>query len=282
MIPAPQKHSYALGPGVVAPAMHPEYGRAIQELNNVNYPKAGGQPFVVDAGHGVGGPHQHTQYPYVTGTSVLALKYKDGIMVACDTLGSYGSTKRYKSMERMKPVGKFTLIGASGEYSDFHYIMKLLDELTTDDYCHDDGQNLTPTEIYNYLTRVMYNRRNKFDPLWNSLVVGGFHNGESFLGTVGMVGTCYTDSHVATGFGAHLARPLFREKQYDDMSEDEARALLEDGLRVCYYRDKNSINKFQIAKVTAEGSTISEPYALITEWGYEAFVNPAAAAVGTW
>jgi hypothetical protein len=38
----------------------------------------------------------------VTGTSVLALKYKDGVLMACDTLGSYGSTKRYKSVERMK------------------------------------------------------------------------------------------------------------------------------------------------------------------------------------
>jgi hypothetical protein len=42
------------------------------------------------------------QYPYVTGTSVLALKYKDGVLMACDTLASYGSTKRYKSVERMK------------------------------------------------------------------------------------------------------------------------------------------------------------------------------------
>lgn len=35
-----------------------------------------------------------------------------------------------------------------------------------------------------------------------------------------------------SGFGAHLARPLFREKHRDDMSEAEARALLEEGLRV--------------------------------------------------
>ena len=28
-------------------------------------------------------------------------------------------------------------------------------------------------------------------------------------------------------------------------------------VQVCYYRDKNSINKFQMAKVSAEGVTIS-------------------------
>ena len=34
-----------------------------------------------------------SRYPYVTGTSVLAITYKDGVMLAADTLGSYGSTK---------------------------------------------------------------------------------------------------------------------------------------------------------------------------------------------
>lgn len=38
------------------------------------------------------------------------------------------------------------------------------------------------------------------------------------------------------------------------------------GLQVCYYRDKNSINKFQIAKVTSEGIDICEPFALETNW----------------
>lgn len=27
------------------------------------------------------------RYPYVTGTSVLGITYKDGILLACDTLG---------------------------------------------------------------------------------------------------------------------------------------------------------------------------------------------------
>lgn len=39
----------------------------------------------------------------------------------------------------------------------------------------------------------------RMDPLWNSLVVGGFYGGKPFLGTVGMIGTNYTDVHVATG-----------------------------------------------------------------------------------
>lgn len=36
------------------------------------------------------------------------------------------------------------------------------------------------------------------------------------------------------------------------MSEEAAVELMYDALRVCYYRDKQSINKFQLAKVGAD------------------------------
>ena len=34
------------------------------------------------------GPNQHTQSPIVTGTSVIALKFKDGVVIAADNLGT--------------------------------------------------------------------------------------------------------------------------------------------------------------------------------------------------
>lgn len=56
--------------------------------------------------------------------------------------------------------------------------------VSTNDFMWDDGNNLGPVEIHNYLNRVMYGRRNKFDPLWNSLVLGGVKNGQKYLGVV--------------------------------------------------------------------------------------------------
>ena len=45
--------------------------------------------------------------------------------------------------------------------SDFQYILNMLEELSTEDYCSDDGTQLTAKEIFTYLTEVLYNRRNK-------------------------------------------------------------------------------------------------------------------------
>ena len=75
--------------------------------------------------------------------------------------GAYGSTKRYKSFERLKKINSRTVIGAGGELSDFQYIMTLLEELTRQDFCLDDDIELSPREVFAYLNRVIYNRRTK-------------------------------------------------------------------------------------------------------------------------
>jgi 20S proteasome subunit beta 7 len=62
--------------------------------------------------------------------------------------------------------------------SDFQYIQRMLDELVIDEFAAHDGHSLGPREIHEYLSQVMYARRTKIDPLWNSLLVGGFKNGE--------------------------------------------------------------------------------------------------------
>lgn len=216
-------------------------------------------------------PISHTQQPIVTGASVLGIKYADGVMLAADTMASYGNLARYKDTRRLQRVGDNTLIGASGEISDFQSLMDMLENMHQGDLNQDDGYTKSPTEIYNYLRAVMYNRRNKGNPLWNQLLVAGFREGAPFLGYVDLIGTAYEENYIATGFGAYLAMPLIRERWHADMEEGEARALLEDCLRVMFYRDCKASNRIQIAKATADGTLVSEPFELPTDWDVGTF-----------
>uniref|UniRef100_A0A6S8AP70 Proteasome subunit beta n=1 Tax=Aureoumbra lagunensis TaxID=44058 RepID=A0A6S8AP70_9STRA len=221
-------------------------------------------------------PIHHTQRPIVTGTSVLGLKYKDGIMMAADTLASYGSLAMFKEVTRIAPAGTNTLVGGSGEMSDFHHILRLLEELGRENLNADDGFEHPPAEIYRYLRTVMYNRRSKLNPLWNQLVVGGHKDGESFLGVVDLRGTAYTDDVVATGYGAHLAMPVMRNKWRPGLEEGEARNLLEDCLRVLFYRDCRALDTIILSKATDQGTLVSPPYKLTTDWSSASFVVPKA------
>ena len=230
-------------------------------------------------------PTTHTQQPIVTGSSIIGIKYKDGVMLAADTLASYGTMARYKDIRRLTKVGNNCLIGASGEISDYQSLQQMLSDVHQSDVNHDDGYIRSPKEIHNYLRAVLYQRRNKGNPLWNQLLVAGFNKDSSYLGYVDLIGTSYEEDFIATGFGAHLAMPLIREQWHKDLEEGEARALIEDCLRVCYYRDCKAFYRVQLAKATEEGIVISDPYDITTEWEtatYDARHAITAADASTW
>ena len=65
--------------------------------------------------------------------------------------------------------------------SDFQAIQSMLDDLVTDEFTHGDGHDLGPAEVHEYLSRVMYARRSKINPLWNSLLVGGYRDGKRYV-----------------------------------------------------------------------------------------------------
>ena len=78
----------------------------------------------------------------------------------------------------------------------------------------------------------------------------------SFLGYVDLLGTTYQAPTLATGFASHFAQPLLREA-YEDreaagkrgekegllLSREEAEAVLDNCMKVLFYRDARSLNK---------------------------------------
>ena len=47
-------------------------------------------------------------------------------------------------------------------------------------------------------------------------------------------------------------------------------------------RQHFDLGNLQIAKITDEGFTISQPYSLKTQWKFKAFENPTVGAEGSW
>merc|ERR1719217_976150 len=185
------------------------------------------------------GPHKRTTSPMVTGGSVVALKYNGGILVATDTLASYGSLARFEGVTRMSPVGVMSdiLLAAGGDYSDYQQMLKMIEARAVTEFTADDGAAMSASMMHQWMTRIMYQRRSKMDPLWNSIVVAGVRNGKSYLGTTDLYGTMYEDNYIATGLGAHLALPLLRKGWKETLTEAEATTMLQDAMRVLFYRD---------------------------------------------
>ena len=218
-----------------------------------------------------------TLTPSVTGASVVACKFKTGVVIACDTLGSYGSLARFKDLIRVVRANATTLMAYDGEVSDFQLIQAFLRDIEQEDGFHEDGMIQGPKDTLTHFARVLYQRRSKMNPLWNSLVVGGWDETEQrpFLGTTDMIGTMYEEDVIATGMGMHMALPMLRAGWRPDLTEEEARKLIASAMEVLFYRDCYTINKITFAVVKSDGTlTVEPPVELKTQWSFQAFVKP--------
>jgi len=215
------------------------------------------------------GAKTRTQHPITTGTSVIGLKFDGGVAIASDMLGSYGSLARYPGISRMVKINETTVLGASGDIADLQALKEELESMMIQNDIQDDGHQYTPEAIFAFLRMLLYHRRNKFDPLWNTLVVAGYHADKPFLGYIDKIGSAYVDDSITTGYGSHMARPLIR-KALDapgaKLSKVDAVKLLIDCMKILYYRDARAINKFEIAIVSKEGVVVETDMMADTNW----------------
>ncbi|OQO08865.1 hypothetical protein B0A48_05755 [Cryoendolithus antarcticus] len=225
-------------------------------------------------------PTTHTQSPIVTGTSVIALKYSTGVVIAADNLASYGSLARFTDVHRLKPFNRKAIVGFGGDVSDMQYLTRLLKGLDTQENYADgsvaevdsDGDEVEGEEkphmsaknLHAYLSKVLYKRRTDFNPLWNALLVAGLDEDDKpFLAFADLLGTTYSSPSLATGFGAHLAQPILRrvvpdEKASEKLSREDAVKAVRECMKVLFYRDARSMNEYSIAVVDREGMKLKE------------------------
>nr|CDS28520.1 proteasome (prosome macropain) subunit beta type [Hymenolepis microstoma] len=217
---------------------------------------------------------QHTLSPSCSGTSVIGIRFKDGVIIAADSLVSYGSLARFTNFDRVVKVNGNTLMACSGDVADFQFLNREIRKQILSENLLDDGFVTSPQALHSWITRVMYYRRSQFDPFWNSYIVGGvMKDGTPYLGYANMIGVAFKEDTIATGFGAHLATPILRKvietKAGGDaanLSYEDALKAITDAMTVLFYRDRCAYNMYKIAVCTAEGARVSENQKLETNW----------------
>lgn len=199
---------------------------------------------------------------------MIAVKYKDGVVIAADNLASYGSLARFTDVHRLRPFNKQAIVGFGGDVSDMQYLDRLLMSLNTEENYGSSDPDETPAmsakNLWTYLSKVMYKRRTDFNPLWNALLICGLDDkGKPFLASTDLLGTTFSAPTLATGFGAHLAQPILRRVVPDEatsqqLDKEAAVAAVKECMKVLFYRDARSMNEYSIAVVSSEGVELKE------------------------
>jgi len=177
---------------------------------------------------------------------------------------SYGSLARFTDVKRLRPYTDVAVIGIGGDVSDMQYIDRMLRELETEENYSSSGHKLNARNLHTYLSKVMYKRRSDMNPLWNAILVAGLDGDEEpYLASVDLLGTTFSAPTLATGYGAMLAQPLLRKLAETDedakkVTQEKAIAAIKECLKVLFYRDARSMDRYSIAMVTKDGVRIKE------------------------
>ena len=109
-------------------------------------------------------------------------------------------------------VNDSTIVACTGDYADFQWLREVIEQKQIDEEVSGFGgcETTKPSALYHWLTRFLYNRRSKFDPLWTTVVVGGIQDGAPFLGCVNYIGVAYQENAISTGLGQDIAVPIMR------------------------------------------------------------------------
>jgi 20S proteasome subunit beta 7 len=228
-------------------------------------------------------PIKHSKSVVYSGSSVIGLKYNKGIIIACDTRMSYGSSLSLVSTnERIKALNKRTLIGYSGEFSDMQETSRILNELILEDQLETNGKDTKgPVELGHYLSSLHYRKRNNLDPYLNSAIVGGIDfNGDIVLMQVDPFGTFLTANYFTTAFANYFACSLLRNnypKNPKDLTKDKALDLIMKCFEVLFYRDCNAGDTIQFKVMEKDNNGVpnieSGVYKLKTKWEYKQFMQ---------
>lgn len=193
------------------------------------------------------------------------------MLIPISLSASYGSLARFTDVPRLRSFAGTSVVGFGGDVSDMQYLDRHLNELAIDEAYTNPADpasdspstngagGLNAANLHKYLTRLFYARRNKFDPLWNHVLVAGLDGeGKPYLASADLLGTAFTAPSLATGYGSMLAQPILRrsagtEEQAATLTREAAIELVKECMKVLFYRDARSMDRYSLAVVTAEG-----------------------------
>ena len=121
-------------------------------------------------------------------------------------------------MSRFEKITDNVVIASSGEYADFQEVCRRLRKVTNEAALYDDNCGISAKELTNYLAHICYEKRNNFNPYYNSTVIAGHENGQPVLASVDLFGTLIKKDYVVTGFAKHFGLALIANEWNPDLS----------------------------------------------------------------
>jgi len=192
-----------------------------------------------------------------TGTTILGIVCKDGVVMAADRQSTAGNIVMSKNSEKIVPINDYLVISGTGGVADIQRLKKILPaELKLKELR--SKSRPTVRQAANLTSAITYSniRQPSMIPNIVGSLLGGYDEGGSFeLYTIEPAGSVVKIEDYDANFGSGMPYVLgFLERQYKkNMNVEEGVKLAIESLKSSIQRDTGSGYGIDIYTITKEG-----------------------------
>lgn len=208
-----------------------------------------------------------------TGTTILGIVCRDGIVMAADRQSTAGTVVLNKKSEKLAKINDYIVVSGTGMVSDIRRVEKLLSaELKLKELRSKSRPSVK--QAANLLATILYSgiREPSMIPTQAGFLISGFNeDGSIELYTVEPAGSAVKVEDYDANFGSGMPYVLgLLEKQYKkDMTVKEGIELAQDAIKSSAQRDVGSGYGIDIFTVTKSGVSKEVEQEILPEYKNE-------------
>lgn len=170
------------------------------------------------------------------GTTGVALKYADGMILVADRRASAGTFVASKHAKKVHKLNEYTGMGIAGLVSDAQTLIDVMkSELRL--YELENGFDPSVKVAASLLATIIHGGFRRYTPWWVQLLVGGVDRRGSHVYVLDPSGSLSEEDYIAIGSGTLLAMGVLEASWKPDMTKAKAKEIGINALKMAIGRD---------------------------------------------
>jgi proteasome beta subunit len=183
------------------------------------------------------------------GTTTTGIVCKDGVVLATDKRATSGSFIASKTVNKIYKIGNHLASTMAGRVADAQSIMDVIRAeaaLFEIEY----ERSMPVKAASNLMANILFGSR--FFPYYIQTIVAGVDDEGSHAFNLDFFGSIIREDYICTGSGSPIAYAIIEENYHEDITVEEALAVLIRAVNAAMNRDSASGDGFNAVKITRE------------------------------
>lgn len=191
-----------------------------------------------------------SRYLYIPGATTIGVVFSGGVILASEKRVSYGYLVTSRAGKKVFKITDRIGAACAGLVADMQILTREM-EAYTKLFNLEVGRPMPVKSAAKLMSNLLFNRR--MAPLITQTLIGGIDEDGVALFSLDVLGSLIPDKFSVVGSGAAIAVGVLEEGYKEDMSVDEAKALVTRAVKSAVSRDIMSGDGVDFLTITKEG-----------------------------